>query len=79
MAYLFFPEDRLYPIRMTDHLPVRWIERGPRRQFEGETLGGEFYVFQIGVYASRATVPDIQVEFRDLRGPGARIPASAIR
>ncbi len=27
--YLVFPEDRKYPIRMNDELPLRWIHSGP--------------------------------------------------
>lgn len=75
-SYLLFPEDRRYPIRMTDCLPLRWIERGPGDRFEGEAARGEFYTFQIGLYAARMAIEDVQVGFSDLRGEsGARIPA----
>ena len=43
-----FPEDRHYPIRMTEELPLRWIRRGPSSVFAGEALRGEFYAFQLG-------------------------------
>ena len=33
--YLLFPEDRKYPIRMTDDLPLRWIRKGPANEFHG--------------------------------------------
>ena len=52
--YLLFPEDRKYPIRMTDDLPLRWIKAGPSAAFTGDPCRGEFYVFQIGLYASGA-------------------------
>lgn len=75
-SYLLFPEDRGYPIRMTDCLPQRWIEKGPGDQFHGEAARGEFYTFQIGLYAARMAIDDVQVGFSDLRGEaGAQIAA----
>lgn len=79
-SYLLFPEDRRYPIRMFDHLPYRWIEQGPSTQFEGEAQPGEFYPFQIGVYAARQPVRALRVQVSDLVGEGGRrIPASAVK
>ena len=34
-AYLVFPEDRRYPIRMRAGLPRRWVETGPGRELSG--------------------------------------------
>jgi hypothetical protein len=77
--YLLFPEDRRFPIRMTDDLPQRWIAGGANRPFRGEALRGEYYAFQVGVYASRGPVQDLLVRFGDLRGPeGAVIKSSAL-
>jgi hypothetical protein len=64
--YLIFPEDRRFSVRMKDDLPERWAEAGPRDEFSGEALRGEFYVFQIGVYACRQTIDSIDVTFHDL-------------
>ncbi|MGQ9737475.1 MAG: glycoside hydrolase domain-containing protein [Armatimonadota bacterium] len=79
-SYLTFPVDRQLPIRMFEHLPYRWILEGPSTRFEGEAQPGEFYPFQIGIYAARKPVTRLSVEISDLRGEGSRrIPASAIR
>ena len=79
-SYLLFPEDRKYPIRMTDDLPLRWIEKGPQDSFEDEVLRGEFYAFQIGVYAVKKDISDIDVRFSDMKSPdGLLIGASALR
>ncbi|NSW79118.1 MAG: hypothetical protein HPY54_08805 [Chthonomonadetes bacterium] len=79
-SYLLFPEDRRFPIRMFEHLPYRWTLRGESARFEGEAQPGEFYPFQIGVFAARKPITRLQTEFSDLRGEGGRrIPASAIR
>jgi glycosyl hydrolase family 123 len=81
--YLLFPEDRDHPIKMFDHLPLRWIRSGPDRRLEGKTHRNEFYVFQIGVYAREALArgePPIAVEFGDLAGPErAVIAAGALK
>ena len=58
----------MYPIRMTDDLPLRWIEKGPQDSFEGRASRGEFYAFQIGLFAFAQSFEDIEVAFEDLRG-----------
>ncbi len=65
--YLLFPEDRRHSVRMADDLPFRWIQSGPGDMFSGEALRGEFFVFQIGVFACRVAIGDIDVVFGNLR------------
>ena len=79
--FLLFPEDRKYPIRMTDDLPLRWVQTGPLGIFRGEAARGEFYAFQIGLYAGRQAIPNLDVRFSDLKNAeaGVSIPASALR
>ena len=62
--YLLFPEDRRFPIRMTDELPLRWVKSGPGKEFRGEAQRNEFYVFQIGVWAARTNLAEVDVEFK---------------
>jgi len=79
-SLLVFPENRRLSIRMTDDLPLKWIRDGAMRPLEDEALRGEFYAFQLGVYAARTALSHVQVGFSDLRGPaGATIPAAAFR
>jgi len=79
LPYLLFPEDRQFPIRMTTDLPYRWIRSGPRGAFTGEAARGETYAFQIGVYAARREIEDMDVRFSDLRSDaGAAMPASTL-
>jgi hypothetical protein len=81
--YLLFPEDRKYPIRMTDELPLRWVRGGPSAAFAGEACRGEFYAWQIGLYASGQPLEEVAVEFSDLTPAegtdGKTIPAAALR
>jgi hypothetical protein len=70
--YLLFPEDRKYPIRIADDLPLRWIRRGPSAEFHGAACRGEFYAFQVGLFAAGRTIRDLAVEISDLRRQGDR-------
>jgi len=76
--YLLFPEDRAFPIRMKDEIPLKWVEKGPSGEFSAEAFKNEYYAFQIGVYASKKELKDVKVEFSSLAGPNFRIPASAL-
>jgi hypothetical protein len=76
--YLVFPEDRVLPVRMRTDLPYRWIESGPRDTLPGEAARGEYFAFQLAVYAIEA-ISGVGVRFGDLVGPGGRIlPAAAL-
>lgn len=72
-SYLLFPEDRKFPIRMNDALPSRWVTAGPSLRFDGQANPGEFYTFQVGVYAARKPITDITVEYSDLKGPNGKV------
>jgi len=81
--YLLFPEDRRQPIRMTDDLPLRWIKAGPGGPFRGSAARGEFYAFQVGVYAMRDGLSHLAVDLTPLRkeadrdrSHSAQIPAT---
>ena len=77
--FLLFPEDRAFSIRMADDLPERWARLGPETPFRGKAARGEFFAFQVGVWACRAALEDIAVVFSDLESPGGTIPSSAVR
>ena len=78
--FLLFPQDRQFPIRMTDDLPQRWIQEGPRENFRGTARRGEFFTFQVGIYACRTGVQILSIASSDLKSAsGTTIPASAIR
>ncbi|MCD8292801.1 MAG: DUF6067 family protein [Prevotellaceae bacterium] len=78
-AFLLFTEDRRYPIRMTMDIPYRWTAQ-TAPAFEGTADKGEYYTYQLGVWAARAEVEHLQVRFSDLvnKETGARIPSSAM-
>jgi hypothetical protein len=77
--FILFTEDRLYPVRMRDEIPLRWINRTRLDHFEGFAERNEYYVFQVAVFAARSAVEDLQVSFSALEGPaGASIETSRL-
>jgi hypothetical protein len=72
-AFLVFPEDRKYPIRMRRDLPYRWIGGEASSGVRGMPEGGENFAYQLGVYALQS-LNDVRVEFGELRNAaGSRI------
>ncbi len=69
--YFVFPEDRSNSIRMTSDIPEIWAQRGANTAFHGKAQRGEYYSFQLGVWAARAALSDLRVTFSDLRGEQA--------
>ncbi|HEX5005389.1 MAG TPA: glycoside hydrolase domain-containing protein, partial [Gemmatimonadales bacterium] len=76
---LVFPEDRTHPIVMPGDLPQRWVGRSGPPSLSGTASRGEFYAFQLGVWAPRAPLADVRVTFSPLAGPGRAIPGAAFR
>ncbi|MCP5102629.1 MAG: hypothetical protein GY950_04585, partial [bacterium] len=79
--YILFPEDRAHSIRMTDDLPLRWIKTGPRDTLEGKAARGEFYVFQVGLYAFKESISDVEVFYTVIQNTknAMAIPPIALR
>ncbi len=80
-GWALFLEDRAHPIRHANGLPARWSNdlAGHSQLFKGAAQPGEFFVFQIGVFAAKGALDKLAVEFGDLRGPGGALPAASLR
>ncbi len=79
-TYLIFPEDRQYAIRMQEHIPLRWVQRGAQDNFHGQACRNEFFAFQIGLYATNTDIERLAIEFEPLQmASGGRIPKEALR
>lgn len=76
--YLLFPEDRKNPIRMSEDLPYKWIKQGISNTFQSVAARGEFYAFQVGVFAVKNNIENIDVSFSGMTGitGGSAIPAA---
>jgi hypothetical protein len=75
--YLLFPEGRTLSIRMTDDLPGRWTAKGPAGVVQGDAARGEYFTYQIGVWAARELISDLEVKFSDLVQAASRIEDAA--
>jgi hypothetical protein len=71
-AFLVFPEDRLYSIRMRNDLPQRWIQKGIQNSFTDTALRGEYLAFQLGIYALQ-DLKDVKITFSDLKNKKGEI------
>ena len=63
---IFFTEDRRYPIRTSYDLPYKWILEKNTDKFIGEAKKGEYYTFQVGVYAFKKSIDNIKVNYTKL-------------
>lgn len=77
--FFVFPEDRTHPIVMPADLPERWVGRRGPPAFEGSARRGEFFAFQLGVWAARTELTDVRVALDSLTGPSGSIAASRLR
>lgn len=75
--YILFPETRENGIRMFDNIPYRWAAKGATYTFLAEADLNEYFVFQLGLWACKQDVNNVEVEFSDLKGMGKVIPASS--
>jgi hypothetical protein len=64
--FLVFPEDRAFPIRLINRLPVRWIQNHHFGTFEGTAQQNEYYTLQLGVFACKNKLSDVKVTFSNL-------------
>ena len=69
-----FPEWREKPITWFDSIPLEKI--GDNEVFQITAQPGEFYVFQLGVWALRKEALDVQIEFSDLKAKNGKTISS---
>ncbi len=78
-AVIFIPEDRFHAVRMLDALvPFRWTTLDPSSDsFVGETMRGQWFSFQIGVFTARAALRNLSLSFGDFSSATSAVPGSA--
>jgi len=64
--YYLFPEFRNHPTRMTRDLPYHWIKRGLKNGIADNVKKGEFYEFQIAVFAAKDSLSNLSLTYTDL-------------
>ena len=78
--FLAFAEDRALSIRMTKDIPAVWADRGAFKPFIGSAKRGEYFAFQIGVWAHRAPLDSLRYRSTPFRRRGGTqvIPAASL-
>lgn len=76
--FLVFCEGRENSIRMTEGVPLKWVQSGPVRTYHGRALRNEYFVFQVGVFAHRRNLENIRILFNALESDAGNIPATNI-
>ncbi len=75
--FLVFGEDHTHQILTKRSVQKHWLSKPPNA-LEGIARPGEYYTFQLGLFAAKDTLPDVKVEFTGLKSGEAIIPAEAI-
>lgn len=78
--FYLFGEDRANGIHHFNAIPRHWITEKSEHLsiFKGAANPGEFYVFQIGVYAPDQSIGELAVETTDLTAQDTRISAGDV-
>lgn len=71
-AFVVFPEDREFSIRMKNDLPYRWTQKGIQTSFNGKAARGENYTYQLGIYALQ-DLENVQVQFTGLKSANGKV------
>ena len=64
--FILIPENRMLPIRMKYDLPMKWMNKDLSKPFTGEAGKGEYYAYQLGVYALK-NLEGVKVSFSNLK------------
>jgi len=68
-SFLVFPELRENPIKWFDSIPEEKVQEALHpKSFELSAGRGEFFVFQLGIWALNQDLKDMQIKFNDLIG-----------
>lgn len=70
-TFFVFPEDRMHPIKMSNDLPQRWIQSGTQKTITAKADKGEWYAFQLGIYAMQ-NIAGINIQFSNLVAAGGK-------
>lgn len=71
--FLIFPENRNYPVRMSETIPYRWYKKGITSKFEGWTKRNESYAWQLGIFAPYNELEEVKVIFSDLKSENGNV------
>lgn len=67
--YYVFPEKRENPIELLDNIPEIWTKREKKdfASFNGQVAAGEFYTFQLGIFAHEIGIENLRYSSKGLK------------
>ncbi|CAG5072715.1 hypothetical protein DYBT9623_04276 [Dyadobacter sp. CECT 9623] len=79
-SHYVFAESRENPIRWNDSLKISWLKNDfIKNNFELKARPGEYFVYQVGVWASSGDIQDLEIKFSDLKSKdGKTIPSKQV-
>lgn len=75
--YHVFPEYRNFPIRMKNNIPYHWVKRGMKKGIKDQVYKGEYYVFQLGIFAYKNAIDNVTLQYSGLANGRDSITKSA--
>lgn len=76
--FLIFPENRNFPVHMTESIPLRWYRKGAGSDFEGFAMKNESYSWQLGIFSPFRELNDLKLTFYDLKNENGDILSSKL-
>src|ERR1035437_5723688 len=78
-TFFVYPELREHPIKWYDSIPERKIQDVyKQKRFVLTAQPGEFYVFQIGLWALKQEIGDVNIEFSDLKDDNGDVISASL-
>lgn len=76
-SFYIFPETREHPVKWNDSLQVSWLQKDySKNNFVLRAQPGEYFVYQVGVWAVKNELKNIQLRFSDLKAKDGKKIAS---
>ncbi|MBX3240879.1 MAG: hypothetical protein KIT80_15350 [Chitinophagaceae bacterium] len=66
--FYIFPETREHPLKWNDSLQETWLQKDhTKSSFTLHAQPGEYFVYQVGVWATKNELNDVNIRFSDLK------------
>lgn len=75
--FYIFAETREHPLKWNDSLQETWLKKDyTRSNFELQAQPGEYFVYQVGIWAIKSELKDVKVRFSDLKSANGKTISS---
>lgn len=79
-AFYIFPQAREHSLKWNDSLREAWLQKEySKSSFNVQAQPGEYFVYQVGLWATKAELNDVKIRFSDMKAAdGKTIPSKQI-